>query len=226
VRAFLQVTRAVLRRDLSAEWRQKDVLTTVIMFGLLTVVTFVFAFDPARHAREDVVPGCLWTAYLFAGMLGLGRSAARDAQDGGTIGLLLSPADRGAIYLGKFLSHTVFMVAGEAVVLLFSIVWFDLDQRHLTPWFFLVLFLGTLGFVAVGTVFSVISQKSRLREVMLPVLLLPVLAPMVMAAVEATALILTPGGNEGLGSWLKLLVGFDLIFAVAGFLLYGFVLEE
>ncbi len=226
MRVFWEVTGAVFRRDLSAEWRQKDVLTTVIMFGLLTVVTFVFAFDPARHAREDVVPGCLWTAYLFAGMLGLGRSAARDSQDGGTIGLLLSPADRGAVYLGKFLSHSLFMAAGEAVVLIFSVVWFDLDQRHLTPWFFLVLLLGTLGFVAVGTVFAVVSQKSRLREVMLPVLLLPILAPMVMAAVEATTIILTPGGNEGLSAWLRLLSGFDFIFVVAGFLLYGFVLEE
>ncbi len=226
MRAFLDVTRAVFRRDLSAEWRQKDVLTTVIMFGLLTVVTFVFAFDPARHAREDIVPGCLWTAYLFAGMLGLGRSAARDSQDGGTVGLLLSPADRGAVYLGKFLSHAVFMIAGEAVVLLFTIVWFDLDQRHLTGPFFLILLLGTLGFVAVGTVFAVVSQKSRLREVMLPVLLLPILAPMVMAAVEGTTIVLTPGGNEGLGEWLKLLAGFDFVFAIAGFLLYGFVLEE
>ena len=226
MRSFLGVTRAVFRRDLSAEWRQKDVLTTVIMFGLLTVVTFVFAFDPARHAREEIVPGCLWTAYLFAGMLALGRSAARDSQDGGTIGLLLSPADRGAVYLGKFLSHATFMIAGEAVVLLFTIVWFDLDSRHLTGPFFLILLLGTLGFVAVGTVFAVVSQKSRLREVMLPVLLLPILAPMVMAAVEGTAIVLTPGGNEGLGEWLKLLVGFDFVFAIAGFLLYGFVLEE
>ena len=91
---------------------------------------------------------------------------------------------------------------------------------------FSIIGLGTLGFVAVGTVFAVISQKSRLREVMLPVLLLPVLAPMVMAAVEGTALILTPDTNEGLAAWLKLLAGFDLIFVVAGFLLYGFVLEE
>ena len=89
-----------------------------------------------------------------------------------------------------------------------------------------MLLLGTLGFVAVGTVFAVVSQKSRLREVMLPVLLLPILAPMVMAAVEATTLILAPGGNEGLSAWLRLLAGFDFIFVIAGFLLYGFVLEE
>lgn len=223
---FWQVVGAIFRRDLSAEWRQKDVLTTVVMFGLLTVVTFVFAFDPARHAREEIVPGCLWTAYLFAGMLGLGRSAARDAQDGGTVGLLLSPADRGAVYLGKLFSHASFMIAGELVVLLFAIVWFDLDERHLTVPFFSIIALGTIGFVAVGTVFAVISQKSRLREVMLPVLLLPVLAPMVMAAVEGTALVLTPDAKESLGPWINLLVGFDVVFAVAGFLLYGFVLEE
>ena len=223
---LLSVAIAVFRRDVSAEWRRKDVLTTVVMFGLLTVVTFVFAFDIARLPREEVVPGCLWVAYLFAGMLGLGRSAARDSQDGVTIGLLLSPADRGGIFIGKLLSHGLFMAIGELIVLIAAMLFFDLDGRHLTPAFFLVLFLGTFGFVAVGTVFAVIGQKSRLREVMLPVLLMPVLSPLVRAAVEATKIIMTPGSELDLSVWLQLLVGFDVIFGVAGFLLYGYVLEE
>jgi heme exporter protein B len=215
-----------VRKDLSAEWRRKDVLTSVVMFGLITVVTFVFAFDPARHAREDIVPGCLWAAYLFAGILGLTRSAAKDSQDGGTQALLVSPADRGALYLGKLAALALFTLVGEAIVLLFAILWFDLGARHLTPAFFLIIALGTLGFVSVGTVFAAVSQKTRLREVMLPLLLLPVLSPIVMAAVEGTALVLSPAGTRGLGSWLQILAAFDIVFVTLGFLVYGYVLEE
>ncbi len=224
--SFWRVAHAVLRKDLSAEWRRKEVLTSIVMFGLLTVVTFVFAFDPSRHAREDVVPGCLWTAYLFAGMLGLSRSAAKDSQDGGMQALLVSPADRGAIYLGKLLSHAIFMVVGEVIVLLFAVLWFDLGSRQLTPAFFAFIVLGTLGFVAVGTVFAAVSQKTRLKEVMLPLLLLPVLSPIVMAAVEGTALVMSPEGPRGMKSWLQILVAFDIVFTTLGFLVYGYVLEE
>ena len=106
--SFWRIVGAVLSRDLRAEWRRKDIFTTIVMFGLLTVVVFVFAFDPARHAREEVVPGCLWTAFFFAGILGLNRSAARDGLDDQISGLVTSPADRGALYLGKLLYDTLF----------------------------------------------------------------------------------------------------------------------
>lgn len=224
--SFLRIVGAVLARDVRAEWRRKDIFTTIVMFGLLTVVVFVFAFDPARHAREDVVPGCLWTAFFFAGILGLNRSAARDGQDDQIAGLVTSPADRGALYVGKLIAHMVFMVVGEAVILPLAIMWFDLDGRHLTGEFFTLLGLGTLGFLAVGSVFAVVGQKTRLREVMLPVLLLPVLTPLLLAAVEGTMIVLSPGENTGLSAWMQLLVGFDLMFLIAGFLLYGFVLED
>jgi heme exporter protein B len=223
---FWRVVRGVLQRDLRAEWRRKEIFTTITMFGLLTVVTFVFAFDPTRHAREDVLPGMLWTAFFFAGMLGLNRSAAKDAGDGCMDGIVTSPADRGAIYVGKMISHTVFMAVGELVVLIAAIVFFDLDERHLRLPFFELLLLGTIGFLAVGTIFAVIGQKTRLREVMLPVLLLPVLMPLVLALVEGTTIVLTPGGDKGLDSWMKLALAFDILFVCVGFLLYGYVLED
>ncbi len=223
---FWRVVKTVMARDVLAEWRRKDIFTTIVMFGLLTVVVFVFSFDPSRHAREDVVPGSLWTAFFFAGILGLNRSAGRDGQDDQLSGLITTPADRGALYFGKLVAHTVFMVAGEAVILGLSIVFFDLDGRHLTPEFFALLVMGTIGYLAVGTVFAVVGQKTRLREVMLPVLLLPVLTPLLMAAVNATEIIFTPGPDEGLGAWMQLVGGFDVIFLTAGFLLYGYVLED
>jgi heme exporter protein B len=224
--SFWRVVKAVLARDVLAEWRQKDIFTTFVMFGLLTVVVFVFAFDPSSHERQDVVPGALWTAFFFAGILGLNRSAGRDSQDDFLHGLITSPADRGAMYFGKLIAHLVFMGVGELVILALSIVFFDLDGRHLTPEFFLILVLGTIGYLAVGTIFAVVGQKTRLREVMLPVLLLPVLMPVLLGAVEGTAIILTPGGNEGLWSWIQLLAAFDIMFVTAGFLLYGLVLED
>jgi len=223
---FWRVIRAVLARDVLAEWRRKDIFTTFVMFGLLTVVVFVFAFDPTRHVREDIVPGALWTAFFFAGILGLNRSAGRDGQDDQLHGLITSPADRGALYFGKLIAHFVFMGVGELVILALSIVFFDLDGRHLTPEFFAILILGTIGYLAVGTVFAVVGQKTRLREVMLPVLLLPVLTPLLMAAVEGTAIILTPGPDVGLGHWMQLMIAFDIMFMTAGFLVYGLVLED
>jgi len=224
--SFSRVMLAVLRRELRGEWRRKEVLTTVVLFALLTVLTFVFAFDPARHAREDILPGTLWTAFFFAGMLGLSRGAAREAADGGFSGLQGSPADRGALYLGKLLAGAVFLLLGEFLVLLFAILWFDLDGRHLRPEFFLLLLLGTLGFLSVGTVFSVIAQKSRLREVMLPVLLLPVLTPLVLGVVEGTALVIGGGSDADLGIWIRMLIAFDVLFTTVGFLVFGYVLEE
>ncbi len=224
--SFLRVMGAVLTRDLRAEWRRKDIFTTIVMFGLLTVVVFVFSFDPASHQREEVVPGTLWTAFFFAGILGLNRSAGRDGQDDQISGLITSPADRGALYLGKVASNFAFMAIGELVILLVAIVFFDLDGRHLKASFFELLLLGTLGYLAVGTVFAVVGQKTRLREVMLPVLLLPVLTPLLLGAVEGTTIIFTPGPDRGLGSWMQLVAVFDLIFLIAGFLLFGFVLED
>ena len=172
------------------------------------------------------MPGALWTAFFFAGILGLNRSAGRDSQDDFLHGLITSPADRGAMYFGKLTAHLVFMGVGELVILALSIVFFDLDGRHLTPEFFLILLLGTLGYLAVGTVFAVVGQKTRLREVMLPVLLLPVLTPLLLAVVEGTAIIFTPGTNEGLWSWIQLMAAFDIMFMTAGFLVYGLVLED
>lgn len=224
--SFTRIVGAVLARDVRAEWRRKDIFTTIVMFGLLTVVVFVFSFDPARHAREEVVPGALWTAFFFAGILGLNRSAARDGQDDQVAGLITSPADRGALYFGKLLAHLVFLLVGEAVILPLVVVWFDLGGRHLTGPFFLLIALGTLGFLAVGSVFAVVGQKTRLREVMLPVLLLPVLLPLLLACVEGTTIVLTPDTTEGLWDWVRLAAGFDAMYLVAGFLLYGFVLED
>jgi len=226
VNSFWRVVGAVLARDVRAEWRRKDIFTTIVMFGLLTVMVFVFAFDPARHERADVVPGTLWASFLFAGILGLNRSASRDSQDDQISGVVTSPADRGALYLGKTLSNLLFMVIGEAIVLVAVAFFFDLDGRHLAPEFFALLVLGTLGFIGVGTIFALVSQKTRMQEVMTPILLLPVILPLLRAVIEGTKIVFDPTGNDGLGSWIQLAAGYDVIFLIAGFLLYGFVLED
>lgn len=224
--SFWRVVAAVTTRDLRAEWRGREVLSTLALFSLLTVVVFVFSFDPSRHAREMVVPGTLWTSLYFAGLLGFSRSADRDARGGMLEQLRLSPADRGAVYVGKCLSHSVFLLAALVVVLPLMAVWFDLDGRHLTGPFFLLVALGLVAFVAVGTLFALVSSKSRLREVMLPVLLLPVLTPVVRAAVEGCALVISEGPWREVAEWVKVLAAFDGLFLVAGFLLYGHALEE
>jgi heme exporter protein B len=218
--------RAVAYRDLRAELRNPETLLTIVLFALLTVFTFGFSFDTARTPREQVLPGILWTAFFFAGMLGLNRSAARDQADGVLTGIAMSPADRGWLYFAKILSHFVFMLVGEVVVLLLCIVWWNLRGEHLTGSFFLLLLLGTIGFLAVGIIFGVIGQKSRLKEVMLPVLLLPALFPIIVSVTQGMGLILAGDTSDKLLPWLQIVAFYDILFLGAGFLLYGLTLED
>ena len=221
---FLKPILVLAWKDVLLEVRTKDVITSVVVFALLVGVIFNFAFDPTPDVIALVVPGILWVAITFAGVLGFNRSFILEKDRGSLDGLLLCPVSRDVIYFGKLVGIVAFMMVMEAILLpLFSVLY---NFSLLDPLLFLIAFLATLGFAAVGTLFSAIAVNTRSREVMLPVLLLPVAAPVLIAAVEATAVIMDGGTLSQIGRWWQILVAFDVIFLVVAAFLFGTVLEE
>lgn len=214
---------AIVRKDVMLELRTKDFVVSVFVFSLLVILIFSFAIEPSPQLVERVAPGVLWTAFIFGGVLGLTRSFALERDGGNLGGLLLAPVPRDAIYLGKMLASFNFMLAVEILVYPAFGVLFDLPLFRAD--LMLVAVLATLGISAVGTLFAAMAVNTRAREVMLPLLFLPAVVPVVIAAVEASAAAL--GGDSGeVLQWLPLLAAYDAVFVVACAFAFHFVVEE
>ncbi len=220
---FLRKVLAVLWKDVRAEIRTKDIFSAMFVFALLSVVIFQFAFDLRIDNVRQVVPGVLWVSITFAGVLGLNRSFVLEKDKGSLEGLLLTPVDRGAIYLGKMLANLVFILVVEVFIIPLSSVFFNVPLW--LPEILLVVVLGTIGFAAVGTVFSAMSVNTRAREVLLPILLLPVIVPVLIAGVRVTGGILDGEPLGDLSNWLQLLIAFDVLYLAASFLTFDVVVE-
>ena len=221
---FLGPVLALLWKDVLLELRTKDIVVSVLVFALLTVVIFNFAIDPTPVMVALVAPGILWVAITFGGVLGLTRSFALEKEGDNLHGLMLAPVGRDAIYFGKMLANFLFMTAVEVVVFPVFAVLFDLSlaMPELIP----VALLATLGIATVGTVFSAMAVNTRSREVMLPLLFLPVVLPVIVAAVEATGVVIEGGGSGDMARWLPLLAVFDAIFLVVCPAAFNLVVEE
>jgi heme exporter protein B len=215
---------AILWKDLLAELRTRELLGGMVIFALLVLLIFNFAFDLRIDNVGGVAPGVLWVAFTFAGILGLGRSFILEKDRGALDGLLAAPIDRGAIYLAKLLGNLIFMTVVEVIALPVFTAFFNFGVA--TPELALIVFLGTAGFAAVGTLFSAMAANTRAREVMLPIMIFPISVPVVIASVEATALALSGGPFAGRVGWLELLAAFDLIFGILCFVVFDYVVEE
>jgi len=221
---YLDKVGAIVWKDVVAELRTKEIFTSMLVFALLVVVIFNFAFELRQVDMSLMGPGILWVAFTFAGVLGLNRSFVLEKDRGSLEGLMLAPVDRSAIYLGKLLGNLLFMLVMEAFALpLFAVL---NNQPLLLPGLVPIIFLGTLGFVTVGTLFAAMSVNTRTREVMLPILLFPMMVPVVIAAVKATGVVLAGDPLSAAGDWLSLLVAFDVIFLVVCWLVFEYVVEE
>lgn len=217
----------ILWKDILTEFRTREMLAAMFVFALLMVVVFNFAFESApRESILQAAPGLLWVAFTFAGILGLNRSTAIERENMSIQAMMLAPVDRGAIYLGKMLGNFLFMFITELLILpLFAVLYNYPFAAHFRP-FLLILVLGTLGFSSVGTIFSGIATNTKMRDVMLPILFLPVVVPVLIGAVETSVRILAGEPLGGMMDWLKLLVAFDVIFITVSFLVFEYVLEE
>lgn len=214
---------AIAWKDILIEYRSRQFLGAMLAFTLVTVVTLNFAFDLDQGDRTGDAAGALWIAFFFAGMLGLGRSIALERDRGTLEGLLLTPVDGGTIFLGKFLATLLSLLFVEAVTLPVFAVLYDLPALH--PWVIALAFVGTVGFAGLGTLFSAIASSGRTREVLLPLLLFPLLVPVLLGAVQATAIVFA-GERDGILAWFNLLVAFDVIFVTLAYLGFSFVIEE
>ena len=213
----------ILWKDILSELRTRDIVASVFVFALLVVVIFNFALEPGTQNIEVVAPGILWTAFAFAGILALNRTFVREKDRGCLDGLMLCPVEREVIYVGKMLGSFIFMLAVEVIIL--PIFCFLLDVPLSTiPQLILVTVLATIGFVAVGTLFSTIAVNTRAREIMLPVLFLPVVTPVIIAAVESSALVLSDATLAW--DWLGMIIAFDVIFVVVSAFVFEFTLES
>jgi heme exporter protein B len=216
---------SIVFKDVLIELRNKESVGSMLMFGILTIIIFNFSFEPIGDERITLGPGILWTAFIFAGILGLNRSLAAELDNDCIQGLLLAPISRGDLYIGKVVSNLIFMFAAEAMVLppfvIFNNFPFDIKIFEIAG----IAVLGTLGFVAVGTVLSMIAANTRMKEVLLPILLIPITLPVIHAAVQATEMVLR-NETTGISYPLSMLVGFGVVYAIASFLMIEYVLEE
>jgi len=216
----------LLRKDLLLELRTRDTLAALLLLGLLTLLVLSFAFDPTSELRAEAAPGVLWVALVFAGVLGLGRTFLVERENDCLHGLLLCPIDPASIYLSKVVSQTAFMVTAQAMTCPVFVLFFDVPLTF--GWFgiALSLVLGIIGFAALGTLFSAIAVRTRAREVMLPLLLVPLVVPLFLAGIKVTAHLLAAKALADVAPSINLMIVFDVIFLVVGWMLFQYVVNE
>jgi len=216
---------AIVFKDILIEMRSKESISSMLMFGILVLVIFMFAFESSGLDKALIGPGELWAAFSFSAILGLNRSLSMEIDNDCLQGLLLAPLGRGSLYLGKVASNFTFMIIAEFVVLPVFFIFNNLsfDQRFLGV--VGISILGTLGIAAVGTILSTISANTRMKEVMLPILQIPLTVPVVIAAVEATSQILN-SDNPQISAWLTILAGFSIVYLTISYLVFEFAVEE
>ena len=216
---------ALAWKDLRVEVRAREAFATTLFFAALILLVFNFALGPGSAALREAAPGLLWVAFLFTGMLALTRSFQGERENDCLEALVLSPAPREAIFFGKFAGNLAVMLAAEALILMLFAVLQNLDVWRVLPQLALVGVLGTIGFAAVGTLVAAMASSLRAREVLLPILLIPLVVPVLLGAVRATEGVLLPGGMTDWAAWLKLLAVFDVVFLAVCPLVFEFVVE-
>jgi len=215
----------VVWKDLLVERRSKETLNALLFFALALLFVFQFALGPDRERLAAVLPGLLWLGFILSGMLGLGRVFLVERENDCWEGLLLAPGDKSAIYLGKLTGSLVLMFTVEAIVLALFALFFNLDLGPVLPQLVLIIALGTVGFAAVGTLFAAMTAQVRARELLFPVLLLPVLVPVLLGSVKATEAVLAGEGLTAVTHWLKLLAAADAVYVAVGVLTFDAILE-
>ncbi|WP_433627127.1 heme exporter protein CcmB [Halomicrococcus sp. NG-SE-24] len=223
MRTFLRVAYEIARKDLVLEVRSKRVLNTAVVFALLVVVVFAFGFAQSFVDLGTVGSGALWIAFVFAGTFGVVQGAAVEDEDGALDGLLLAPVDRSAVYVGKVASSTVFVTGVALLTLAFVGVFLDYSPTVATlPALVGVVVAASFGFSAAGVVLALLTVKSRIRELLLPMLLVPLVVPVLLAGISLTRRL---GTAEPLASWVVLLLAYDGVLFLAGFATFDYVVE-
>jgi heme exporter protein B len=222
--AFFKAVFAVVWKDLVAELRSRELLSAMLVFALLVILIFNFALELDIPTRRVVTSGVLWVTFAFAGTLGLNRSMAIEKDRGCLDGLLLAPVDRSAIYFGKAISNLAFMLIVEAIILpVYSLLY---NTNLFNPGLIGVTMLGSIGYVAVGTLLASMAVQTRTRDILLPILLFPVAIPVLLASVKASEGFLQGLASAEIMPWVNLLLVYDVIFIAVAFMTFDSVVEE
>ena len=223
--AYVRRAWMVVWKDVLAERRSKESLNALLFFSLLLLFVFQFTLGPERARVEAALPGLLWLGFILSGLLAFGRTFLIERENDCWEGLVLTPGDKSAIYLGKLAGNVLVMIVVEVVLLALFAVFFAIDFMPFLPGLAAVLALGTLGLASVGTLFGAVTAQMRARELLFPVLLLPAVVPVLLASVSATQTVLAGEPLADAAAWLKLLAAADLVYLVVGVLTFEFVLE-
>ncbi|MCL1885782.1 MAG: heme exporter protein CcmB [Dehalococcoidia bacterium] len=215
---------AIAWKDILSELRTREIITSVLVFAVLILVIFNFTFNADSSLMRQIAPGILWVAFVFSGVLALNRAFIPEKEEGCLDGLMCCPVEREAIYVGKALGSLFFMLLVEVVVLSVFALLFNIAAFQ--PEIIVVTLLATIGFVAVGTLFSAMAINTRAREMVLPILFLPIITPVIIAAVSAVTLVLDAKSWGDIFSWLVMLIAFDVIFTVVSFMVFPYIIEE
>lgn len=224
--AGLDLIWTLAEKDLRIELRGRQAFLTTLFFSLLILVILNFAFDPGSLATREAAPGILWVALLFPGVIQLNRSFQMETEEGTLEGILLSPMDRGVLFLGKFLANWIFLLAVDLVTLVIFVIFYNFTFTPTLIWMLILIFLSSAGFTAVGTLFGAMVATIRTREVLLPILLFPIVIPVILAAVNGSSEVLLEEEFRFLSQWIKLLVAFDVVFLSASFVVFDYVVGE
>lgn len=216
---------ALTMKDLRLELRRKESFITVAFFAILILVTFSFTLGPNMSRIAELSPGLIWIAFVFTGVLAVGNAFHVEEVNATLEGLLLSPVDRGVLYLSKTAGNALFILAVHVVLVPLFFVLFNVDRWSVLPSMGVVLALATVGFAAVGTLLAAVTHTVRARDVLVPLLLLPLAVPLILGAVRSTELLFLGVSLAESARWIKLMAAFDALFLAGGYLAFDYVVE-
>lgn len=217
---------SIVAKDLAIERRTGELLSSLLVLGLLIVLIFAFTLEPERLTAPEFAAGILWSTLVFAGTLSLNRSFVVEREAGAWTALALAPIDRGSIYLGKTLANFLFLMAAALLFLPMIVVMLGTRPIELRPVLAASVVLGVVGIAAIGTLFAAMASRTRAREILQPLLSFPILAPLLIGAARTSSVGLGATPGDDVSSWLLVLGGFDIVFLTSGWLAFDWVLEE
>lgn len=216
----------IAAKDMKNELKTKRTIGMMLVFAALVVLIFSFAFDPKSNTVKAVIPGLIWMITIFSGILGLNRSFVSELENHSLTGLRAAPIDVSSIYIGKVFANFVLVTIVQIISIPILFLLFDYRFSGSIVTLILIIFFGTVGFIIVGTFLAALASNGKNSEMLLPVLLLPLISPLMIGAVEATSVALE---NPSIGdaiNWVQLMVAYDLLFAAACFILFEFIMED
>ncbi len=215
----------ILAKDIKLDFRSMENFFSMLFFSIIILLIFAFALPADTHDQKTLAPGIFWVTFLLSGMLSLNKSFQMEKENGSMEALLVTPTSRGAIFLGKMAGNTIFIMIIQAMLIpLFSLLFINEAISHFGE-LLLLSFISTIGFTAIGTLLSGLTTDLRFKDILLPILLFPLLVPLLLASVKITQGILWDQGFQSELDWVKLLIGFDLIFLIISYLTFDVVME-